>query len=129
MTAKTKHTPAKVTLWQMLRDVLIASMNKGQFLVALSFLLVVIIILKMPSQDVSRLAFEVVQKLENGRLLGYFLSILLSGGWYAHAKYQRRSIAGEQDRLANERNEWQNRALEGGIKSSGTRRKVRGKKV
>ena len=125
--SKPKSPAVKVTFWHMLRDVLIASLNKGQFLVALSFLVVIIILLKMPGQDVSRLAFEVVQKLENGRLLGYLMTILISGGWFTHAKWQRRRIATELTRLADERNKLQKKSITGKVTSSGTRRMTKGK--
>jgi hypothetical protein len=119
--------PPKVTLWHALRDVLIASMNKGLFLPTVAFLTTIAMILKMPAQDVSRLAFEILKKLENGDLVGYVLSVLLTSGWYVHSKYQRRSIVAEQRRISEERNEWQNRALRGNIESSEKPRK-RGKR-
>jgi hypothetical protein len=118
-----RNNNVKVTIWHMLRDVLIASMNKGQFLLTLSFLLVVIVIIKMPSEAVSRLASEIMQKLENYELVGYVLSVTLGGGWYIHSKYQRRRMAGEIHRISDERDEWQKRALGGNIESSDKPRK------
>lgn len=107
----------KIGFWHMVRDVLIASLNKGQFLVALLGMMIMLMIVKMPAADVSRLMFEVVGKLESGYLAGYLLSIILGGGWFAHAKFQRRIIQNELNRIAEQRTELQRKQL-GKVKSS-----------
>lgn len=94
-----------------LRDVLIASINKGQFPFAILGLVVLTLILKMPSGDVSKLVFRLVDGVERGSFLGYLLSLLLLVGWYVHARYQRRVIAAEIERMAAERNTLQSRNL------------------
>lgn len=94
-----------------LRDVLIASINKGQFPLAVLGLVLLTLILKMPPADVSKRVFRLVDGVERGSLLGYLLSLLLLGGWYIHARYQRRVIAEELDRMAAERNTLQSKNL------------------
>jgi hypothetical protein len=94
-----------------LRDVLIASINKGQFPFAILGLVLLTLIVKMPPADVSKLVFRLVDGVEQGSLLGYLLSLLFLIGWYVHARYQRRVIAGEIERMAAERNTLQGKNL------------------
>jgi ABC-type multidrug transport system permease subunit len=106
---------------QMLRDILIASMNKGQFPVAIIALVLIVMILKMPAADVSRLVFHVLGLLERGSLLGYCLSSVLGMGWLLHARFQRRLIQDEMRRISEQRTSLQARALGKRIRSSGGR--------
>jgi hypothetical protein len=52
----------------------------------------------MPPEDVSELVFRVVDGLERGALFGYLLAVVAIGGWYVHARYQRRLISVELSR-------------------------------
>jgi len=94
-----------------LRDVLIASINKGQFPFAILGLVLLALIMRMPPEDVSKLVFRLLDGLERGSLLGYLLSLLFLAGWYVHARYQRRVISGEIARMAAERNMLQSKNL------------------
>jgi len=114
----TQKVIQKVNFWKFLRDVLLASMSKGQLPAATLSLIFIIMILKMPSEDVSKLVFSLFEWLREGMLLGYALFVLTLAGWAFHAKYQRRLQSREIDRLADERNEWQKKALGGRVESS-----------
>lgn len=105
----------------MVRDVLVASMNKGQFPFAMLTVIVLAMIVKMPPADVSRLAFRLFDAIERHELLGYIFSIVSLTGWFFHAKYQRRIITDEMTRLSGERNSLQSKALGKGVKSSEAR--------
>jgi len=107
-----------VSVWEMIRDVLIASMNKGQFPLALVSLIVVTLILKMPSDDVSKLVFSLIEKLESGVLVTNLMLIASLGGWFFHAKYQRRIITVEIERLSEERTALQYSQIGNRVKSS-----------
>lgn len=105
---------------QMLRDVLIASMNKGQFPLALSALIFVVLILKMPQKDVSTLVFRLLDRAEARELLGWVSTVTMVVVWYLHTRSLRRWCAAELDRISNERNSLQRKSLGNGlIKSSG----------
>ena len=93
-------------------------MSKGQFPLALFFLSFIIMLVRMPSEDVSKLMFHILEKLENGSLLGYLLAGGISVGWYIHAKWQRRGMAYEVARIAGERDSAQESQLKGVVKSS-----------
>jgi hypothetical protein len=118
---KAKGKPEKkpqVGFWHMMRDVLVASMNKGQFPAALLALVILSLIWRMPSEDVGKLVFMLIADLENGKLLGWTFAVVILVCWYVHARYQRRLITGEMRRIANERNVLQSRSLPGKVKSS-----------
>ena len=108
----------KINLFRMLRDVLIQSMSKGQLPVAGMILLLIVVILKMPGEDVSQLATEVVRLLVKGWLLGWVLAGALAIGWFVHTKKQRQLIVKELDRLSDERNEWQRKFINDKVRSS-----------
>ncbi len=106
----------------MLRDVFVASINRGQFFLAIVWFLLALMILKMPGPDVSRLVFRLVESMENGKLLGYAIAIVLAMGWFWHAHWQRRMIADEMHRIGQQRTEAQSKAgLANKLKSSGER--------
>lgn len=103
----------------MLRDVLIASMNKGQFPLALAALIFIILILKMPSQDVSTLVFRLLNAAEAERVVGWIVGIVMIAVWYVHTRSLRRICATELERISSERNSLQSKTLgHGRVKSS-----------
>src|SRR5258707_6633164 len=106
----------------MLRDVLVASMNKGQFPSVLLTLIILSLIWRMPSADVGKLVFELVDGARSGWLFGYAAAGVSILGWYFHARYQRRLITGEMRRIANERSALQSQTLGKKLKSSEGRR-------
>lgn len=107
-----------VGCWQMVRDVLIASLNRGQFIPALLGMIFVVMILRMPPEDVSQLVFEIHRNIVNASLVGYFLGMLAISGWFIHSRWQRKLIDREMKRIAEERNKWQEHNLGNRIKSS-----------
>jgi len=84
----------KVGLSQMLRDVFVASIEKGQFVPPIVGGLSALVILKMPGKDVSRLVFRLIESIESARTLGYVFAVVLATGWFWHARWQRRVING-----------------------------------
>ena len=103
---------------QALRDVLVASINKGQFPLAVFALIFGLIIFKMPPEDVSKLVFEVLGMLQRWEMVGYILSFFGFGGWFVHAKWQRQMITNEMRRLSIERTKAQGSKMGSLIKSS-----------
>jgi hypothetical protein len=87
----------------MLRDVLVASIYRGQFPPALIGLVMIAIVLKMPAEDLSRVVLHFFDSLGRHELLGYLLASLCTMGWFAHARLQRRWVGEERRRLSDER--------------------------
>lgn len=104
---KTKELRHSVNFWQALRDVLIASLAKGQFIPACIFFVLITLILKMPEGEVPKFLLEVKNDLKEGSLIGYALALILAIGWFIHAKYLRRKSEQEIRRITEERNTYQ----------------------
>ena len=109
---KLKSYSHSINFWVFLRDVFIAALNKGQFLPAASAALFGLMIIKMPAADVSKLVFQILDKIEKGYHVGYILFGVVSLTWFFHAKWQRRVVVSELDRLAQERNRLQGGDIE-----------------
>lgn len=114
---------AKVSLFEFLRDVLVASIIKGQFPAALIAIVVLSMIWKMSPVDVSKLVFRLLDVAEEKGLVGYAAFVLCVFGWCFHARYQRRLIAREMQRIGRERNQLRARELGEKLKSSEAGRK------
>ena len=112
-----KKTPSKnskpksQTFWGMITEVLIASMNKGQFPIACLTLFGMLMVYRMPPADVSKLVFQLEEHLASMAFTGYLLSFFLGGGWFFHARWQRKVITAEMERIGNEKTLLQEKAL------------------
>lgn len=70
------------------------------------------LIWKMPSEDVSKLTFSVIDNLKSGYLLGYGFFIVTTGFWFFHSKYQRSLMTFEMKRVTDQRNLLQGKNIE-----------------
>jgi len=102
----------------MVRDVLIAAMNKGQLIPAFVGLIFMLMIVKMPGTDVSSLMFKIFDLFGERSILGYILFIISLGSWATHVRFQRRLFHGELLRVSDERNKLQKNHLGGKLESS-----------
>lgn len=92
-----------MTFSHMLRDVLVASLHKGQFPVAIIGVIVIIAVLRMSPADLSRLVFRLLDAAETHEYGGYALSIVIALGWGLHSKRQQRQMMVEIKRLTEQR--------------------------
>lgn len=63
---------------EMLRDVLIVAIDRGQFLLAVTALVVTTIVLKFSAQELSALIVAVLDSLARGYVLGYVVAVVLT---------------------------------------------------
>lgn len=112
----------QVGLFQMLRDVLIASINKGQFPIALLAIIAVVMLMRMPPEDIGKLVLRLLDAAERRWVVGYALCAVTALGWFFHARFQRRVIDGEVARVCDERTRLQQQALGNIVKSSEDKR-------
>lgn len=84
---------SKVTWAQAVRNVLNTAMNRGQLPILIVMLSFLLILYKLPQEDISKLTFTFLEYLKAGYVLGYvlFISILLA--WVYDAKRNRRNYA------------------------------------
>lgn len=102
----------------MIRDIIVACVNKGQLPIIIFGLVLFAMILKMSESDVGKLIFLVVENLKNGSLVGYLLFFLAITGCYFHSTRLRRQYAGEINRLSDERTKLQAGQLGERVRSS-----------
>lgn len=104
----------------MLRDVLVASLNKGQFLLALVGLIIIIIVARLPPEDLHAVIISVVDKLNAGDLLGWILFVCVSVAWAILSHRTRRIHENEIKRIGKEKSDLQKSLLGSGATSSRT---------
>lgn len=109
------HRP---NFWGMLRDVMIASLNKGQFPLAVLGLIVVILIAKMPSEDASKLIFELLELVRKFQILGWLISVFSLIGWFYNTKHLRKIHSVEMSRVSMEKKELQQKLLDKKLQTS-----------
>ncbi|MFJ2992719.1 hypothetical protein [Pandoraea sp. NPDC087047] len=113
-----KQQRANVSWAQAVRDMVTASINRGQLPLFGFFFIIVVLVLKMPAEDVSRLVFELLACLKQGELIAYIVSGLLALGWFWHAKVMRKISSDEFDRIGNEKSRLQSQVTGVPYKSS-----------
>src|SRR5436309_183284 len=70
---KPDQEKSAVGWWEFLRDVLIAAINRGQLPTALFGAIIILMMWRMPPEDVGKLSLEIVTDLKQGHLAGYFV--------------------------------------------------------
>ena len=105
-------------LYSMLQSVLLASIEKGQFAVAVLGLVTIVMLLKMPSVEVGRLAFKLLDVVQRAAALGYVLALGILMAWMLHVRHLKRMFERELARVTAERNQAQARCIGGHIRSS-----------
>lgn len=108
----------KPNLWGMLRDIGVSSLNKGQFPIAIGGAIIIILIIKMPSEDASKLIFDLLSLFVRTHIIGWVLAFVLSIGWFLHVKSNRRIHTEEMRRVTDEKNRLQEILLSKKLSSS-----------
>lgn len=103
--------PLKITWAHMIRDVLVASINKGQFLIALTGLIILVFIVRLPPAALQALAQSVVEKLDQGDLVGWLLFVFVSIAWAIISRRSRATSRNEISRIGKEKSILQQKLL------------------
>lgn len=98
--------------------IITAAMNKGQLLPLGVLLLLFVIVLRLPSENLVELSSELVGLLKKGSGVGYFLSVIILVAWRISLKKQRKTMSKETNRVSEERTYWQEKACDKNIESS-----------
>jgi len=102
MASKPTGAPAPVkgiTVAQAIRDVFIASINKGQFPFAIVGGIALLMVFRLPESEIVPLIHWMVDRLADNRLVGYALFVLSVAGWYIHAQRMRREFTLQLDAM------------------------------
>lgn len=112
-----KPKQAQVGMWQAGRDVLVASIRKGQFPLAIILFVVMLFLWKTPGDYYPKIWDHVFSAGGKLTVVSGALNLALVFGWAAHARAQRRIFKEETDRIVMERNKLQEHKI-GGVASS-----------
>ena len=119
MAGKSNSSSKGVSWAEAARDVLIASMNKGQLPVLAVSACVFLMIFRMPSGDVSTLANEIVARLVDWTLVGWGMTLVIAFCWWFQAKQARTEYTAELARIGEQKSRAQDVAA--GQKFPGSR--------
>jgi hypothetical protein len=89
----------------------------GQTPLILGGIILVILILRLPAAYIPVFCDRIINRMTNGYLVGYALSILMVAGWYLNVRFVLKFKNNEIDRLSKERNFYQQKCI-GDIESS-----------
>ncbi len=92
--------------------------STGQLPLVMFMALLGFLIYRTPTSDIGEVWRILQMMLDRRSGLGYALAGCSSVGWLVHAKYQRRRFSREFDRIAEERNEAQQKHFSQKLKSS-----------
>lgn len=96
----------------------VAAINRGQLPIFGAFLVVLVLIIKMPSEDVSKLVFDILRSLRHGEFIAYILLACTGGGWFVHARIMRKLFSDEVERIGREKSRLQSNLAGMKFKSS-----------
>jgi hypothetical protein len=102
-----KQAKKNFTVWNMIRDVLVESMRRGQLPILAYACVILLFLWKTPSEYYPTLwgkIFELKGSIMSGSLV---LNISLTFGWYLNAKSLRKRFKDENVRIIDERNSLQ----------------------
>ncbi|WP_158117234.1 hypothetical protein [Vibrio cincinnatiensis] len=110
--AKAKKSQQGVSWAQAFRDIILRSMDRGQLLPVLIFLIVLALIFKMPEDKVYDFGLEIVNGFKNFSLVGWVLAIIVGILWAGHARIMRRQHSTEYKRIGLEKSKLQRKAAD-----------------
>ena len=113
-----KNHPQGVTWPQAVRDILTASMTKGQLPLLMAGFILLSLVWRMSEKKVDACVDALLAGLEHFWLVGYLMFFVAMLGWYFHSKHQRRLFTDEMTRVTDERNKLQEKMLGGKVQSS-----------
>ena len=90
-------------MWRAISTVLVASMNKGLFVPACMFFVILVMLLKTPSTYFPTIWTALVDY----KMWGYILTVMAVTGWGMNVRYLRRVHHNEMTRISSEKTKLQ----------------------
>lgn len=94
---------------QAWRDIVVAAIYKGQLLALGLMLAVLLLILRLPPEDLSKFANALADLVEHHEIIELIMFILTLTGWISHTRYMRKQFSKEYERIGREKSELQSR--------------------
>lgn len=118
MAKPNKSEQSEISWAQAFRDIIIKSMDKGQLLPVLGFLIMLALIFKMPEDKVYTFGEQIVAGFKDMSLLGWLCATVACVLWSGHARIMRRKHSAEYRRIGLEKSRLQQAKIKGPIGSS-----------
>lgn len=100
------------------RDIVVSSINKGQLPILGIICGLLIILIRIPPQDLSTTLSKVIEHFVKKELWSYILLFIVCSGWFIHAKIMRTNFTKETNRMSAEKTKLQNRLTNKKFESS-----------
>jgi hypothetical protein len=97
-------------IWGAITMMVVAAIDKGQLPLVLIAAVLVFLIYRMPTSEVTPFARHLLDVLEKGHIIGYIIALGAFIGWLIHASWQRRLISSEFREITKERDHYQEMA-------------------
>ncbi len=107
-----------LTWAEAVRDIVAIAINKGQLLPLGLIMIVLLILLRVPEDQILVLLRALVKKLEAGELMVYPLLVICISGWIYHVAIMRRHFKAEYERIGKEKSRLQSELSGIELKSS-----------
>jgi len=100
------------------RDIVVTAMNRGQLPVLGVMSIFMLILSRIPVQDLSTILKMIVLHLVNGELIAYIFLFIVCLAWFIQSKVARRNHSEEMNRVTKEKSQLQNMLTKKKFKSS-----------
>lgn len=110
--------PAQVTWAQAARDITVAAINKGQLLPLGVIAIILLIIWKLPENEVLAFGRDFLDMLRKGEMISYPICGILAFGWFFHSRSMRKRFSDEFKRIGTEKSDLQIKAAGVNFESS-----------
>lgn len=71
-----KFNPYTPNFWYAMKEVMVASLSKGQFLIAVIGFIIIIAVLKMPGSDITKLLMETISVFKSFYMYGWLITFI-----------------------------------------------------
>lgn len=110
-TPPAQKKPRRGFTWaQAVRDITNQAINRGQLPVLGIIVILLMLIWKMPQEQVGTFVMELLAAFRTNEILGWFFSVILALGWFFHARIMRRLYSLEFERIGREKSSAQSKA-------------------
>lgn len=100
------------------RDIVVTSINKGQLPILGVISIFLVILIRIPPQDISTILNKIINHLVDNELWSYPFLFITCSGWFIHAKIMRTNYTKETNRMSIEKTKLQNLLTKKTFKSS-----------
>lgn len=101
----------KTNGWDVLNSFLKGITNKGQLFGFLLIIIVMIIVIRLPAEELKPLADKILDGFSQTYLLGWFLAVLIAILSFFSNRRVRKQSSEDIKRIAEERNKYQRREI------------------